>query len=170
MFIGQGLSLDACRAAQAERRAVNATVVAPPAAERPSSSAPPPPAPLVLSPPGGLLTSRGNHRISADDDDVSPPPRSRLGIPIFGSDFWDLHRKWSSESVSDSKDSGWIFFSKFLFLESQKIGIPICDFRNSGNFLHRNSVHLVVTNLYRLQSMYNDLILLVHKLVAQLQR
>ncbi len=76
MFIGQGHSLDARRAAQAERRAANAAVVAPPAAERPSSAAPPPPAPLVLAPPGELLTSRGNRRISADDDDVSPPPRS----------------------------------------------------------------------------------------------
>ncbi len=46
MFIGQGLSLDARHAAQAERRAANAAVVAPPAAERPLSAAPPPPAPL----------------------------------------------------------------------------------------------------------------------------
>ena len=76
IFVGQGKSLDARRAAQAERRAANAAVVAPPAAERPSSAAPPPPAPLVLSPPGELLTSRGNRRISADDDDVPPPPRS----------------------------------------------------------------------------------------------
>ncbi len=76
MFIGQGLSLDARRAAHVERRAANAAVVAPPAAERPSSAAPPPPAPLVLSPPGELLTSRGNGWISADDNDVPPPPRS----------------------------------------------------------------------------------------------
>ncbi len=59
MFIGQGKSLDARRAAQAERRAANATVVVAPAAERPSSAGLPPPAPLVLSPPGELLTSRG---------------------------------------------------------------------------------------------------------------
>ncbi len=76
MFIGQGLSLDARRAARAERRAANAAVVAPPAAERPSSAASPPPALLVLSPPGKLLTSRENRWISADDNDVSPPPRS----------------------------------------------------------------------------------------------
>ncbi len=40
------------------------------------------------------------------------------------------------------------FFLKFRFLESQKIGIPICNFRNSNNFLHRNSIHLFVANLY----------------------
>jgi hypothetical protein len=76
MFIGQGQSLDAHRAAQAERRAANAAVVAAPAAERPSSAAPPPPVPLILSPPGELLTSRGNCWISADNNNVPPPPRS----------------------------------------------------------------------------------------------
>jgi hypothetical protein len=35
---------------------------------------------------------------------------SWLGIPIFGSDFWDPHRKRNYNSVFDSKDSGWIFF------------------------------------------------------------
>ncbi len=35
--------------------------------------------------------------------------------------------------------------------------------------LRRNSVHLIVANLYWLQSMYNDIILIVHKLVAPLQ-
>jgi hypothetical protein len=76
MFVDQGLSLDACRAAQAERRAANAAVVAPPAAERPSSAALPPPAPLVLPPPSKLLTSKGNRWILADDNDVLPLPRS----------------------------------------------------------------------------------------------
>jgi hypothetical protein len=72
---------------------------------------------------------------------------SRLGIPIFGSDFWAPHRRWNSDSVYDSEDSGQIFFLKFRFLESQKIRIPICNFWNSGNFLHRNSVDLFVANL-----------------------
>jgi hypothetical protein len=36
-----------------------------------------------------------------------------LGIPIFGSDFWDPHRKRNFNFVFDSKDSGWIFFFKF---------------------------------------------------------
>jgi hypothetical protein len=74
--------------------------------------------------------------------------RARLGIPIFGSNFWDPHRRRNSDSVYDSKDSGRIFFLKFQFLESQKIVIPIRDFWNSDNFLHRNSVHLFVANLY----------------------
>jgi hypothetical protein len=51
-------------------------------------------------------------------------PTSRLGIPIFGSDFWDPHWRQNYDSVYDSKDSGRIFL-KFQFLESQKIGIPI---------------------------------------------
>jgi hypothetical protein len=33
-----------------------------------------------------------------------------LGIPIFGSKFWDPHRKQNSDSVFDSKDSDRIFF------------------------------------------------------------
>jgi hypothetical protein len=35
---------------------------------------------------------------------------TRLGIPIFGSDFWDPHCKRNSDSVFDSKDSGRFFF------------------------------------------------------------
>ncbi len=35
---------------------------------------------------------------------------SRLGIPIFGSDFWGPHRRRNSNSVYDSEDSGRIFF------------------------------------------------------------
>jgi hypothetical protein len=38
---------------------------------------------------------------------------TRLGIPIFGSDFWDPHRKQNSVSVFDSKDYGRIFFLEF---------------------------------------------------------
>ncbi len=45
----------------------------------------------------------------------------RLGIPIFGFDFWDPHWRRNSDSVYDSKDSGWNIFLKFQFLESQKI-------------------------------------------------
>ncbi len=36
-----------------------------------------------------------------------------LGIPIFGSDFWDPHRKQNSESVFDSGYSSQIFFLEF---------------------------------------------------------
>ncbi len=73
---------------------------------------------------------------------------TRLGILISGSNFWDPHWRRNSDSVYNSEDSGRIFFLKFRFLDSQKIGIPICNFWNSGNFLHRNSEHLFVANLY----------------------
>jgi hypothetical protein len=53
---------------------------------------------------------------------------SWLGIPIFGSDFWDPHRKQNSDSVFDSKDSGRKIFFGFQCLESQKIGNPIPKF------------------------------------------
>jgi hypothetical protein len=36
---------------------------------------------------------------------------ARLGIPIFGSNFWDPHWKQNSDLVFDSKGSGWNFFS-----------------------------------------------------------
>ncbi len=35
---------------------------------------------------------------------------ARLGIPTFGSDFWNPHWRWNSDSVYDSEDSGRIFF------------------------------------------------------------
>jgi hypothetical protein len=49
-----------------------------------------------------------------DDGVVS----SRLGIPIFGSDFWDPHRKRNSGSVSDSKDSGRKNFNQIPLLKN----------------------------------------------------
>jgi hypothetical protein len=33
-----------------------------------------------------------------------------LGIPIFGYDLWDSHRKWNFDSVSDSGDSSQNFY------------------------------------------------------------
>jgi hypothetical protein len=33
-----------------------------------------------------------------------------LGIPMFGSNFWDPHQKQNSDFVFDSKDSSRIFF------------------------------------------------------------
>ncbi len=53
---------------------------------------------------------------------------SRLGIPIFGSDFWDPHCRQNSDFVFDSKDSSRKIFFDFQCLESQKIGIPILKF------------------------------------------
>jgi hypothetical protein len=54
--------------------------------------------------------------------------RPWLGIPIFGSNFWDPHCKRNSVLVFDSKDSGRKIFFEFRCLESQKIGIPIPKF------------------------------------------
>jgi hypothetical protein len=54
--------------------------------------------------------------VSFDTNNLKPKTlarvekESRLGIPIFGSDFWDPHWKRNSDSVFDSEDSGWIFF------------------------------------------------------------
>jgi hypothetical protein len=56
------------------------------------------------------------------------------------------------------------FFLKFWCLESQKIGIlPAIRLR-------RNSLLVIVASLNWFQSMYNDLILMVHKLAAPLQQ
>jgi hypothetical protein len=65
--------------------------------------------------------------------DSGVPAAAWLGIPIFGSNFWDLHQKQKSISVIDSGNSGQNFFLKFQCLESQKIEIPICKIWNSGN-------------------------------------
>ncbi len=93
---------------------------------------------------------------------------SRLGIPIFGSDFWEPHWRRNSDSVYDSEDSGRIFFFEIPISgepENWNSNLRFLEFW----LLHRNSVHLFVANLYWLQCMYNDLILMVHKLVAPLQ-
>ena len=44
---------------------------------------------------------------------------ARLGIPIFGSNFWDPHCKQNSDSVFDSEDSGRIFFEIPMSGESE---------------------------------------------------
>jgi hypothetical protein len=63
MFIGQGQSLDACRATQVER-AANVVVVATPAAEYPSSAPPPPPALLARHPVSLFGTATGAASLS----------------------------------------------------------------------------------------------------------
>jgi hypothetical protein len=91
-----------------------------------------------------------------------------LGIPIFGSNSWYPHQKQNSDSISDFRNSGRFFLNynvwKVRKLEFQfaKFGIPVVC-------LHRNLLRLIVANLYCLQSMHNDLILMVHKLAAPLQ-
>ncbi len=94
---------------------------------------------------------------------------SWLGIPIFGSDFWDPHRKQNFDSVFDSKDSGRIFFWNSDVWRVRKLEFQFGIFGIQVISLRKNSVHLIVANLYWLLSMYNDLILIVHKLVAPLQ-
>ncbi len=53
---------------------------------------------------------------------------ARLGIPIFGSNFWDPHWKRNSNSVFDSKNSGQIFFFQILLFKNREIGIRIPKF------------------------------------------
>ncbi len=53
--------------------------------------------------------------------------RPWLGIPIFGSNFWDPHRKQNSDSIFDSGDSSQIFFWIPL-LKNCQIRIPIPKF------------------------------------------
>jgi hypothetical protein len=59
---------------------------------------------------------------------IIPFSPARLGIPIFGSNFWDPHWKRKSGSVSDSKDSGRKNFNQIPLLKNQEIGIPIPKF------------------------------------------
>jgi hypothetical protein len=57
-----------------------------------------------------------------------PHNMPRLGILIFGSNFWDPHQKWNSDSIFDSEDSDLDFFFQILLLKNQEIGIPIPKF------------------------------------------
>ncbi len=55
------------------------------------------------------------HYIFADDvytnlEQISAKEATWMRILIFGSDFWDPHRKRNSNSIFDSRDSGRIFF------------------------------------------------------------
>jgi hypothetical protein len=56
---------------------------------------------------------------------IPPPSKAAgclawLGIPIFGSNFWDPHRKRNSDSVFDSKDSGQKIFREFHCWKNEK--------------------------------------------------
>ncbi len=63
---------------------------------------------LSADPPCGTSLMRSLTALSTKTWDASL--MTWLGIPIFGSDFWDPHCKWNSNSVFDSEDSGRIFF------------------------------------------------------------
>ncbi len=99
----------------------------------------------------------------------SEPGRAGLRIRIFGSNFWDPHWKQNSNSVFDSGDSGWIFFWKLDVWKVRNLEFIFAKFGIRVICLRRNLLRLIVANLYWLQSMYNDLILIVHKLAAPLQ-
>jgi hypothetical protein len=71
----------------------------------------PPPAPSILPTPAVLT-----------------PTVARLGIPIFGSNFWDPHWKRNSGSVSNFEDSGRKIFNQIPLLKNQEIGILILKF------------------------------------------
>ncbi len=66
-----------------------------------------------------------------------------LGIPIFGSDFWDPHRKWNSDSVFDSEDSSRKIFLEFCCwkIEKSKFQFQNSEFREKKT--HKNSIHLI---------------------------
>jgi hypothetical protein len=72
--------------------------------------------------------------------DDRPP---RLGIPIFGYNFWDPHRKRNSYSIFDSKDSGWNFFSNSAVEKSRNRNSD-SEIRNSEKNKRRNSIHLIL--------------------------
>ncbi len=72
-----------------------------------------------------------------------PWPQARLGIPIFGSDFWDPHWKRNSNSLFNSKDSGQIFFFKFRCWKFEKSEFH-SEIRNSEKNKRRNPIHLIL--------------------------
>ncbi len=75
-----------------------------------------------------------------------------LGIPIFTSDFWDPHRKQNSNSVFDSKDSGWNYFWNSGVWRVRKLEFRFAIFRILVICLCKNSLRLIVANLYWLQA------------------
>ncbi len=65
-----------------------------------------------------------------------------MGIPIFGSDFWDPYWKRNSDSVFDSEDSGRNFFSNSA-VEKLRNRNSDSEIRNFEKNKHRNSIHLI---------------------------
>ncbi len=68
--------------------------------------------------------------------------RARLGIPIFGSDFWDPHWKRNFDSVFDIKDSGQNFFSNSAVKKLRNWNYD-SEIRNFKKNKRRNSIHLI---------------------------
>ncbi len=73
------------------------------------------------------------------------------------------HSTYSNSFESSS------FLAKSDVLRVRKLQFRFAIFRIPVICLRRNSLCLIVANFYWLQSMYNDLILMVHKLTAPLQ-
>ena len=70
------------------------------------------------------------------------PKSPWLGIPIFGSGFWDPHQKQNSDSVIDSKDSNQNFFLNSAVEKSRNWNSD-SEIWNSKKNGRRNSIHLV---------------------------
>jgi hypothetical protein len=84
---------------------------------------------FVLAAAGGMAPMGGGGS-RGQDADLNHCQQSLpcLGIPIFGSDFWDPHQKRNSGSVSDSKNSGRKNFNQIPLLKNREIEIPIPKF------------------------------------------
>jgi hypothetical protein len=67
----------------------------------------------------------------------------RLGIPIFGYDFWDPHRKRNSGSISDSEDSGRKNFNENSAVEKSRNQNSDSEIRNSKKNQRRNLILLI---------------------------
>ncbi len=65
-----------------------------------------------------------------------------LGIPIFGSNFWDPYQKRNSDSVFDSKDSGQKLFLNSA-VEKLRNWNSNSEIQNSKKNGRRNSIHLI---------------------------
>jgi hypothetical protein len=97
---------------------------------------------------GGGTLLKGNNQLNDGSGNDPINPRAWLGIPIFRSDFWDPHRKQSSNLVFDSKDSGLNFFGNSDVRRVRKLEFLFEVFGISVICLRRNSLHLTIANLY----------------------
>ncbi len=66
-----------------------------------------------------------------------------LGIPIFGSDFWDPHWKRNSHFIFDSKDSSRKIFLEFRCWKIEKSTFQFRNLEFQKKNKHRNSIHLI---------------------------
>jgi hypothetical protein len=91
-----------------------------------------------------LLPHRDSKRMpSAIRTAHSWPKKTWLGIPIFGSDFWDPHQKRNSDSVFDSGDSSQFFLLNSA-VEKTTNWNSNSKIWNSKKSIPRNSVLLIL--------------------------